>query len=51
MMKKILAILLTGISIAAEACWYNFYNYEDYIYGINNFNRHSDVSFITANNT
>jgi hypothetical protein len=50
-MKKLISLFLIGVSTVANACWYNFYNYEDYIFGINNFKRHADVSFITANNT
>lgn len=46
-MKKFIALATLFISFTVSACWYNFYNYEDYIFGVNNFERHSDVEFVT----
>ena len=48
-MKK-LAVLLTAViayGTTAFGCWYKFYNYEDYIYSINNREVHAESVKIT----
>jgi hypothetical protein len=46
-MKKLIALLIASISYVSSACWYRYYNYEDYIYGINNFDRFASIEFVT----
>ena len=48
-MKKLIAIAAIFASLAANACWYYFYQYEDFIKGINNFQRHANAEIVTWN--
>lgn len=39
-MKKILAVLTTVFALTASACWFQTTNYNNYVVGINNYERH-----------
>jgi len=40
-MKKILLIFAAFLSTTAFSCWFGTYDYEDYIYSINNIQLHT----------
>jgi hypothetical protein len=55
--KTLLAATMVFVATTASACWYKYTQYNDYIYGINNFINHtmvsdngSDVTFMVQNN-
>jgi hypothetical protein len=55
--KILLAVSTAFIVTTASACWYKYTQYNDYIYGINNFINHtivndngSEVTFTVKNN-
>ena len=45
-MKMKFTIIITAflLSIPALGCWYNRISYNDYIFGVNNFERHSEAT-------
>lgn len=46
MKNKLLATLATAILVTTSAfgCWYNRISYNDYIFGVNNFERHTEAT-------
>jgi hypothetical protein len=38
-----IASFITFASLTSSACWYKIWKYNDYIYGINNFENHTMV--------
>lgn len=59
LLKTFLAAAISFASLASSACWYKYWTYNDYIFGINNFVQHTaavvdntnaEIEYMVTNN-